>query len=65
VLDLEQVRHFQHGQEWGPYWHEEWSFGAVVAGECRCSVAGRLLRTRTGDPMAIPPVLGRVTQCRR
>lgn len=55
VVDLEQVRHHQHGQEWVPHWHDEWSFGAVVQGECRCSVAGRPFVARSGDLIAIAP----------
>jgi len=55
LFDLEQVRHQQHGQEWAPHWHEEWSFGAVVQGECRCSVAGRPFHARSGDLIAIAP----------
>lgn len=55
VFDLEQVRHHQDGQEWVPHWHDEWSFGAVVQGECRCSVAGRPFVARAGDLIAIAP----------
>lgn len=55
VFDLEQVRHQQPGQEWVPHWHEEWSFGAIVRGECRCSVAGHPFVARTGDLVAIAP----------
>jgi len=55
LFGLEQVRHQQHGQEWVPHWHDEWSFGAVVQGECRCSVAGRPFLARTGDLVAIAP----------
>jgi len=55
VFDLEQVRHQEPGQEWVPHWHEEWSFGAIVRGECRCSVAGRPVVARTGDVIAIAP----------
>lgn len=55
VFDLEQVRHQEPGQEWVPHWHEEWSFGAIVRGECRCSVAGRPFVARTGDVIAIAP----------
>jgi AraC-like DNA-binding protein len=55
LFDLEQVRHQQHGQEWVPHWHDEWSFGAIVQGECRCSVAGRPFVARTGDLIAIAP----------
>lgn len=55
VFDLEQVRHQQPGQEWVPHWHGEWSFGAIVRGECRCSVAGRPFVARTGDVIAIAP----------
>ncbi len=55
VFDLEQVRHQQPGQEWVPHWHEEWSFGAIVRGECRCSVAGRPFVARAGDVIAIAP----------
>ena len=55
LFDLEQVRHRQHGQEWVPHWHDEWSFGAIVQGECCCSVAGRPFLARTGDLIAIAP----------
>lgn len=55
LFDIEQVRHQQHGQEWVPHWHDEWSFGAVVQGECCCTVAGRPLLSRTGDLIAIAP----------
>lgn len=55
LFDLEQVRHQQHGQEWVPHWHDEWSFGAVVQGECNCTVAGRPFVARTGDLIAIAP----------
>jgi AraC-like DNA-binding protein len=55
LFGLEQVLHQQHGQEWVPHWHDEWSFGAVVDGECRCSVAGRPLLARAGDLIAIAP----------
>jgi AraC-like DNA-binding protein len=55
LFDLEQVRHQQHAQEWVPHWHDEWSFGAIVKGECRCSVAGRPFLARTGDLIAIAP----------
>jgi len=55
LFDLEQVRHQQHGQEWVPHWHDEWSFGAIVQGECCCSVAGRPFLARTGDLIAIAP----------
>jgi AraC-like DNA-binding protein len=55
LIDLEQVRHHQPGQEWIPHWHEEWSFGAIVEGECRCSVAGRPFLARAGDIVAIAP----------
>lgn len=55
VFGLEQVRHHQAGQEWVPHWHDEWSFGAVVRGECRCSVAGHPFVARAGDLIAIAP----------
>jgi AraC-like DNA-binding protein len=55
LFDLEQVRHRQHAQEWAPHWHDEWSFGAIVQGECCCSVAGRPFLARTGDLIAIAP----------
>ena len=55
LFDLEQVRHQQHGQEWVPHWHHEWSFGAIVQGECSCSVAGRPFLARAGDLIAIAP----------
>lgn len=49
------MRHHQAGQEWVPHWHTEWSFGAVISGQCRCSLAGRLLHLRAGDLLAIAP----------
>lgn len=55
LFDLEQVRHHRHGQEWVPHWHDEWSFGAIVEGECRCSVAGRPFLAQAGDLIAIAP----------
>ena len=55
LFDLEQVRHRQHAQEWVPHWHDEWSFGAIVQGECCCSMAGRPFLARTGDLIAIAP----------
>jgi AraC-like DNA-binding protein len=55
LFDVEQVRHRQHAQEWVPHWHDEWSFGAIVQGECCCSVAGRPFLARTGDLIAIAP----------
>ena len=55
LFDLEQVRHQHDGQEWVPHWHTEWSFGAIVKGECRCSVAGRPFLARAGDLIAIAP----------
>ena len=55
LFDLEQVRHRHEGQEWVPHWHPEWSFGAIVKGECRCTVAGRPFRARAGDVIAIAP----------
>ena len=55
VFDLEQVVHQQPGQEWVPHWHDAWSFGAVVAGRCRCSVAGRPFSPGAGDLVAIAP----------
>lgn len=55
LADVEQVRHQQPGQEWVPHWHEEWSFGAIVQGECRCSVAGQPFLARAGDLIAIAP----------
>jgi AraC-like DNA-binding protein len=55
LFDLEQVRHQQEGQEWVPHWHDEWSFGAIVSGCCRCSVGGRPLVAAAGDLVAIAP----------
>jgi AraC-like DNA-binding protein len=52
---LSQVSHRRPGQEWIPHWHEEWSIGAIVAGECLCSVGGTPLRARAGDVLAIAP----------
>lgn len=55
VPALEQVHHRRHGQEWIPHWHSEWSVGAIVRGECLCSIAGQPFRARTGDVLAIAP----------
>lgn len=55
LVDLEQVRHHEDGQEWVPHWHDEWSFGAVVEGSCRCSVGGRPFLAEAGDLIAIAP----------
>lgn len=55
LSDLEQVHYLQPGQEWVPHWHEEWSFGAVVEGQCRSSIAGRPFVASTGDLIAIRP----------
>lgn len=55
LCGVELARHTRRGQEWVAHWHEEWSFGAIVRGECRCSVGGELLRLRSGDILAIPP----------
>lgn len=55
LFDLEQVRHQHEGQEWVPHWHAEWSFGAIVQGECHCTVAGRPFHPRAGDLIAIAP----------
>lgn len=55
LVDVEQVWHQHEGQEWVPHWHEEWSFGAIVAGLCRCSVAGGPLEAQAGDIVAIAP----------
>jgi AraC-like DNA-binding protein/mannose-6-phosphate isomerase-like protein (cupin superfamily) len=55
LFELEQVRHRRLGQEWAPHWHPEWSIGAVVQGECLCTVGGRPMRARPGDVMAIAP----------
>jgi len=55
AFDLEHVRHTRFGQEWIPHWHPEWSFGAVVRGQCRCSVGGGPMHARAGDLIAIAP----------
>jgi len=55
LSDLAQVHHQQPEQEWVPHWHEEWSFGAVLEGQCRCSVAGRPFVARAGDLIVIRP----------
>jgi len=55
LVDIEAVHHHQHGQEWVPHWHAEWSFGAVIDGTCRCSVAGQPFTATRGDLIAIPP----------
>jgi AraC-like DNA-binding protein len=55
LFDLEHVTHQTDGQEWIAHWHDEWSFGAVVEGECQCSVAGRPFVAHDGDLIAIAP----------
>lgn len=55
AFDLEHVRHTRFGQEWIPHWHPEWSFGAVVRGQCRCSVGGGPMHAQAGDLIAIAP----------
>lgn len=55
VFEIEQVRHRQLGQEWMPHWHAEWSVGAAVRGECRCSVGTQPLHLRRSDLIAIAP----------
>lgn len=55
VHGLEAVQHQQLGQEWVPHWHDEWSIGAIVAGQCWCSVAGRPLMAGPGDLIAVAP----------
>lgn len=52
---LEQVHHRRPGQEWIPHWHGEWSIGAIVHGECLCSIAGAPIRAVAGDILAIAP----------
>ncbi|MBK1681269.1 helix-turn-helix transcriptional regulator [Rhodocyclus tenuis] len=52
---LEQVHHRRPGQEWIPHWHGEWSIGAIVHGECLCSIAGGPIRAVAGDVLAIAP----------
>lgn len=55
LYELERVQHRRLGQEWVPHWHSDWSIGAIVRGECRCSVGGRPLRATRGDLLAIAP----------
>lgn len=55
LFALECVQHRQSGQEWVPHWHTEWSFGAVIEGECRCSVNGQTQTIARGDLIAIAP----------
>jgi AraC-like DNA-binding protein len=55
AFDLEHVRHTRFGQEWIPHWHAEWSFGAVVRGQCRCTVGGLPMHAREGELIAIAP----------
>ena len=55
LFELECVQHRQPGQEWVPHWHTEWSFGAVIEGECRCSINGQPRRIARGDLIAIAP----------
>lgn len=55
LVDVEQVLHQHAGQEWVPHWHDEWSFGAIVAGRCNCSVAGRPFTAEANDLIAIAP----------
>jgi len=37
------------------HWHEEWSLGAITAGTCAFSCAGRRHLARAGDVVIIPP----------
>jgi len=37
------------------HWHEEWSLGAITAGTCAFSCAGRRQQARAGDVAIIPP----------
>ena len=37
------------------HWHEEWSLGAITAGTCAFSCAGRRHQARAGDVVIIPP----------
>lgn len=55
ISHLEQVQHEHAGQEWVPHWHDEWSFGAILEGQCNCSVAGQPFVARSGDLIAIAP----------
>ena len=55
LVEFEQVRHQQHGQAWVPHWHDTWSFGAIIEGQCRCSVDGQPFFARRGDLIAIAP----------
>lgn len=52
---LEQVQHRRPGQEWIPHWHGEWSIGAIVHGECLCSIVGAPVRAVAGDVLVIAP----------
>lgn len=55
VHSLEAVQHQHLGQEWVPHWHDEWSVGAIIEGQCWCSVAGKPLRAGPGDLIAVAP----------
>jgi AraC-like DNA-binding protein/quercetin dioxygenase-like cupin family protein len=37
------------------HWHEEWSLGAITAGTCAFTCAGRRQQARAGDVVVIPP----------
>jgi AraC-like DNA-binding protein len=55
VPALEEVRHHRLGQEWIPHWHAEWSVGAIVRGQCLCSLSGRPVRGVAGELVLIAP----------
>jgi len=55
VPELEVVQHQQLGQEWIPHWHAQWSIGAIIHGQCHCSIGGRSVIGNTGDLIAIAP----------
>jgi AraC-like DNA-binding protein len=55
VPALEAVRHHRPGQEWIPHWHAEWSIGAIVSGQCLCSLSGRPVQGVAGDLVVIAP----------
>lgn len=55
VPQLELVHHRRVGQEWIPHWHAEWSIGAIINGDCQCSIGGRPVHGKAGDLVAVAP----------
>ena len=52
---VEVLRTSEPERRFAPHWHAEWSFGAVLAGECRFSCEGQALRAAAGDLVVMAP----------